>query len=70
MWDIIQNIIIFSIVMTIVRLLVKGIFKLILIGIVIMIIIYGINQLGIINHINLLLYPNALYTVVNKWEGR
>lgn len=66
MWDIIQNIIIFSIVMTIVRFLVKGIFKLILIGIVIVIIIYGINQLGIINDINLLLHPNALYTVVNK----
>lgn len=47
MWDIIQNFIVFSIAMTIVRFIFKGIIKLVLIGVVIALIIYGLNYAGI-----------------------
>lgn len=48
MWDIIQNIIIFSIVMTLARFIIRGIFKLIIIGIIIMFLIYSANYIGIL----------------------
>jgi len=47
MWDIIQNIIVFSIAMGIVRFLVKGIFKLLIIAVVIGLAIYGLNYFDI-----------------------
>ncbi|MEZ7619428.1 hypothetical protein [Staphylococcus epidermidis] len=48
MWDIIQNIIIFSIVITVARFIIKGIFKLIIIGIIIMLLIYGLDYIGVL----------------------
>lgn len=47
MWDIIQNIIVFSIVMGIIRFLIKGVLKLIIIGAVIITVLYGINYYNV-----------------------
>ncbi|MGP5096191.1 hypothetical protein [Staphylococcus equorum] len=47
MWDIVQNIVIFSVAMTIARFVIKSIFKLLLIGVVIALGIYGLNYIGL-----------------------
>lgn len=47
MWDIIQNFIIWSIVLTIVSFIIRSLFKIIIIAVVIALALYGLNYFDI-----------------------